>query len=130
MTTEAIEHELHSLAGDATTLEQLLGDGLVYIHSTGMADTKAKYLDGVRANRLQYRGIERQQQQIQIYGDTAVGQWPGAAGCADRGHAAAGESALSQCWGEGDDWLADGGVPSDTAAWVSTTHDRRTAWPA
>jgi hypothetical protein len=58
MDPKAVEHEIRSLEGrryqamidgDADTLEQLLGDGLVYTHSTGTSDGKAAYLEAVRA---------------------------------------------------------------------------------
>jgi ketosteroid isomerase-like protein len=60
------------LEADANTLETLLGDGLVYTHSSGSFDTKATYLEGVRAKTVIYRNIDRLQEQIQVYGDTAV----------------------------------------------------------
>jgi hypothetical protein len=36
---------------DAVTLDKLLADSLVYTHSYGGADSKATYLDGVRAKK-------------------------------------------------------------------------------
>ena len=81
MTTETEEREIRSvedrryralLDGDTSTLEQLLGDGLVYTHSTGTTDSKMAYLDGINAKRVSYRNIERPQEDIQVYGDTAV----------------------------------------------------------
>lgn len=81
MNQDAIRREIHALedrryeamlAGDADILEQLLGDGLVYTHSSGTTDTKTTYIEGVKANKLTYRAIERLQEHIQVYGDTAV----------------------------------------------------------
>jgi ketosteroid isomerase-like protein len=57
---------------DAATLEQLLGDSLVYTHSYGGADSKASYLDGVRSKKWVYRKIERPIEDIQLHGDCAV----------------------------------------------------------
>jgi ketosteroid isomerase-like protein len=57
---------------DATTLDKLLADSLVYTHSYGGADSKASYLDGVRANKWVYRKIERPKENIQMHGDCAV----------------------------------------------------------
>lgn len=79
--TEPVEREIRSLEdrryqamieADTDTLEQLLGDGLVYTHSIGVSDGKAAYLEGVKAKKFTYRKIERPQEQIQLYGDTAV----------------------------------------------------------
>jgi ketosteroid isomerase-like protein len=81
MNTEGIEQEIRllenrryqgMLEGDANTLEQLLDDALVYTHSSGSTDTKATYLQGVKAKKLIYRTIERQDEQIQVSGTTAV----------------------------------------------------------
>ena len=81
MDTAAVEQEIRALedrryramlAGDAETLDQLLGAGLVYTHSTGAADTKAAYLAGVKAKTLTYRSIERAEEEVRVYGDAAV----------------------------------------------------------
>ena len=45
------------LAGDAASLEGLLHDDLVYIHSNGAVDTKASYLEAVASGALDYRSI-------------------------------------------------------------------------
>ena len=57
---------------DAATLDQLLADTLVYTHSYGGADSKASYLDGIRAKKWVYRRIERPREDIQVHGDCAV----------------------------------------------------------
>ena len=57
---------------DAQTLDQLLGDSLVYTHSYGGADSKSSYLDGVRSKKWVYRAIERPVEDIQMHGDCAV----------------------------------------------------------
>ena len=54
------------------TLNKLLADSLVYTHSYGGADSKASYLDGIRAKKWQYRKIERPKENIQVHGDCAV----------------------------------------------------------
>jgi len=79
--SDAIQREIRALedrryqamiAKDADTLDRLLGDGLVYTHSYGGADTKATYMDGVRSKKWDYQSVERPIEQIQVYGDTAV----------------------------------------------------------
>jgi ketosteroid isomerase-like protein len=57
---------------DAATLDELLGDSLVYTHSYGGADSKASYLDGIRAKKWVYRNIERPKEDIQVHGDCVV----------------------------------------------------------
>ncbi len=41
------------LDGNVNTLSQLLGEGLVYTHSTGPSDMKATSLEGVEASGRQ-----------------------------------------------------------------------------
>jgi ketosteroid isomerase-like protein len=57
---------------DAQSLDQLLGESLVYTHSYGGADGKASYLDGIRSKKWVYRAIERPIEDIQVHGDCAV----------------------------------------------------------
>ena len=57
---------------DAATLEKLLAETLVYTHSYGGADSKASYLEGIRAKKWIYRKIERPKENIQVHGDCAV----------------------------------------------------------
>ncbi len=78
---EAITREIRALedrryqamiAGDLATLEALLGDDLVYTHSTSLVDGKASYLEKLRAKKVVYRKVERPEETIKIHGDTAV----------------------------------------------------------
>ncbi len=57
---------------DAATLDRLLAESLVYTHSYGGADSKASYLEGIRAKKWQYRKIERPTENIQVHGDCAL----------------------------------------------------------
>ncbi len=58
--------------GDASALEALLADSLVYTHSTGAADSKSSYLNGFRSGKWRYRKIERPVEDIQMHGDCAI----------------------------------------------------------
>ena len=60
------------IEGDVKTLDALLGDGLVYTHSSGLVDSKASYLDKLRSKQVIYRKAERPEETIQAQGDTAV----------------------------------------------------------
>lgn len=57
---------------DAATLDKLLADTLVYTHSYGGADSKASYLEGIRAKKWVYQKVERPKENIQMHGDCAV----------------------------------------------------------
>jgi ketosteroid isomerase-like protein len=60
------------VAGDGTALEKLLHDGLVYTHSSSSVDSKASFIDAVVSRRSGYQKIERSDEQIRVYGDSAV----------------------------------------------------------
>lgn len=57
---------------DYTALEQILANDLVYSHSNGNVDTKQSYIQSIRDGKSKYDAIEIQEQQIRVYGNTAV----------------------------------------------------------
>jgi hypothetical protein len=60
------------LAGDSATLERLLDPGLRYTHSSGVVDSKASYIEGVRAKRWEYQSIDRAEETIVVRADAAL----------------------------------------------------------
>jgi ketosteroid isomerase-like protein len=60
------------VANDVDALEQLLGDDLTYVHSNGMVDTKASYLDGLRSGRSRYLTMDMSDIAVRSLGDTAL----------------------------------------------------------
>jgi ketosteroid isomerase-like protein len=60
------------LAKDVKTLERLLDDELVYMHSSGVADTKESYLRGLREGVWDYQRIQRSEQTVKVSGDLAL----------------------------------------------------------
>jgi len=58
--------------GDVAALETLLGDDLVYTHSTSLVDSKSTYLERLRSKKVVYRKAERTSETIQTHGNTAV----------------------------------------------------------
>ena len=66
---------------DADTLETLLSDTMVYVHSTGLVDTKASFLDHVRNGPIQYKTFERRDVEGYVATDsTAIVRGVAAAG--------------------------------------------------
>jgi ketosteroid isomerase-like protein len=57
---------------DVETLDRLLDDKLIYMHSTGIADTKASYLEGLRTGVWDYQSVDRTDQRIQVDGDVVL----------------------------------------------------------
>jgi ketosteroid isomerase-like protein len=54
-----------------TQLEQLLADDLTYIHSTGVIEDKAAYLEALRSKRQKYDDIVHSNLRIKTYGGDA-----------------------------------------------------------
>ncbi|MDA8108784.1 MAG: nuclear transport factor 2 family protein [Betaproteobacteria bacterium] len=59
-------------AQDTAGLGQLLHDDLVYTHSSAVVDTKQSYVEGIRSGKFRYRKIERAEERVRVYGDTAL----------------------------------------------------------
>jgi hypothetical protein len=60
------------LAADLVTLDRLLDDGLTYTHSSGVVDTKASYLAGIRDKVWEYKTIARENERVVVRSNTAL----------------------------------------------------------
>ncbi len=60
------------VAGSVDAIAPLLGADLVYIHSTGVAETREQYLDGLRDRLYEYGEIASRDTRVQVTGDVAV----------------------------------------------------------
>ncbi len=60
------------VAKDATALNQLLADDLVYVHSNGNVDGKQSYIQSIKDGNSTYLSIESQEQKVRLYGNTAI----------------------------------------------------------
>jgi ketosteroid isomerase-like protein len=57
---------------DFTALDRMLTPDLIYAHSTGVIDDKAKYLEKMRAGKQVYAGIEHKSTNVRLHGNAAV----------------------------------------------------------
>ena len=57
---------------DFAALQQLIGDDLVYIHSSAIVDNKASYIDTQRAGTVIYRTMRRSDVTVRTYGCLAM----------------------------------------------------------
>jgi hypothetical protein len=57
---------------DFGTLDKVLGDGLIYTHSSGQSDTRAEYIALCKKGVFKYLNIERPIENMQVYGETVV----------------------------------------------------------
>ena len=60
------------VARDQAALDRMLGDQLIYAHSTGIIDSKTDYLTKLKTGAQNYTGIEHQTMTVKPYGDAAV----------------------------------------------------------
>ena len=57
---------------DTAKLETLYADTLVYTHSSGSVDDKAKYIANLKAGGTKYLSIDRDSVKVNTYGDSAI----------------------------------------------------------
>ena len=57
---------------DTATLEKLLMDDLIYVHATGIVDTKASYIAKIKEKRQVYKSFEQRNPSVNVYGNSAV----------------------------------------------------------
>ena len=57
---------------DFAALERILGDRLIYNHSTGVVEDKQQYLGRLRKGLQKYELIEHADMQVRAYGDAGV----------------------------------------------------------
>jgi ketosteroid isomerase-like protein len=60
------------VSGDVTGLSMLLADDMTFHTPGGAAETKANFLENIRAGRLRYQSIAPQDQRLRVHGDTAI----------------------------------------------------------
>jgi hypothetical protein len=60
------------LGADLATLDRLFDEALTYTHSSGVIDTKASYLAGVRDKVWEYRNIARENERVVLRGNAAL----------------------------------------------------------
>jgi len=60
------------LQRDTAALEQLLADELIYTHSTGRVDSKARSIHSIQAGDLNYLAMKHSDVDARVYGDVAV----------------------------------------------------------
>ena len=60
------------VSGDTATLKDILGDDLIYTHTTAAVDTKQSIIDAIDGGRLNYTSMVSDSVKVRDYGDTAV----------------------------------------------------------
>jgi hypothetical protein len=58
--------------GDFSAMERMIGDDLVYIHSSAIVDDKSAYIETQRAGTVKYRSMKRSDVKVRTYGCLAI----------------------------------------------------------
>ena len=59
-------------ANDIATLEKLFHDELIYTHSSAVVDTRASYLEVLKSGHTRYQSVQRSDEKVRVYGDSAL----------------------------------------------------------
>jgi hypothetical protein len=74
--SEALEAEAAryraQTSGDFAALDRLIGDDLVYYHSSAVIDDKKSYIESMRSGATKYRTMTRGDAKARIFGNVAV----------------------------------------------------------
>ena len=65
-----------TIAGDLTTLAGMMTADLTYTHSSGVEESKAEFLDGLKSGKYVYREITPRDRRVRVHGDAAVVSGP------------------------------------------------------
>jgi uncharacterized protein (TIGR02246 family) len=61
-----------TVAGDESTLNQVLADDLTYTHSNGDSDTKGTFIDNLKTGARKYHRLDHESMDVRLYGNTAI----------------------------------------------------------
>jgi len=57
---------------DFAAMQKLIGDDLVYIHSSAVVDSKTSYIDSMKSGAVKYRVMRRSDVTVRTYGCIAI----------------------------------------------------------
>jgi len=65
-----------TIAGDVAALSAMMTADLTYTHSSGVEESKAEFLEGLRSGKYVYREIVPRGRKVRVHGDAAVVSGP------------------------------------------------------
>ena len=65
-----------TIAGDVAALAAMMTDDLTYTHSSGVEESKAEFLEGLKNGKYVYREIAPRRRRVRVHGDAAVVSGP------------------------------------------------------
>ncbi len=93
------------MGDDYGALQKLLGDDLVYIHSSAVVDNKASYIDSMKSGTVKYRVMRRSDVTVRTYGCIAIISGLGNFDVTVKGQELAVEIRFHSIWAKRDDGL-------------------------
>ena len=69
-----LERDLVSalVRGDLKVLDRILAGDLIYIHSSGLVDTKASFIDSIKSGALKYEAIDHDDISVRMFNNLAL----------------------------------------------------------
>ena len=65
-----------TIAGDLAGLAAMMTDDLTYTHSSGVEESKAQFLEGLKSGKYLYREITPRDRKVRVHGDAAIVSGP------------------------------------------------------
>jgi ketosteroid isomerase-like protein len=65
-----------TVAGDVAAVGAMMTDDLTYTHSSGVEESKAEFLSGLKSGKYLYREITPRGRKVRLHGDTAIVSGP------------------------------------------------------
>ncbi len=65
-----------TVAGDVAAVAAMMTDDLTYTHSSGVEESKAEFLDGLKNGKYVYREITPRDRKVRVHGDAAIVSGP------------------------------------------------------
>jgi uncharacterized protein (TIGR02246 family) len=65
-----------TIAGDLGALDGMMTADLTYTHSSGVEESKAQFLEGLKSGKYVYREITPRDRRVRVHGDAAVVSGP------------------------------------------------------
>jgi uncharacterized protein (TIGR02246 family) len=65
-----------TIAGDLAGLAAMMTEDLTYTHSSGVEESKAEFLDGVKSGKYLYREITPRGRKVRVHGEAAIVSGP------------------------------------------------------
>jgi len=60
------------IARDLAALEKLTHEQLLYTHSSGLTDTKASWLESIKAGKAKYKSVDCSERKVRFLGEVAL----------------------------------------------------------